>query len=235
MNRIVGKHQPPSFADDENVLAALRRSSLFQGVAADELRAMLGCFRARMEHYAKDERIYRVGDDASAIGIVVEGNVLVGTEDYWGNSNINAYVGVGGLFAEASACMPGSPCITNVTAGSDCTVVMLEVRRIVSTCPSACVFHQHIVRNLLSALARTDLELTRKTHCLTQRTTRDKVLAYLSACAQEKGSSSFDIPFNRQQLADYLSVERSALSSCLGKMQRDGIIAFRKNHFEILQ
>jgi CRP-like cAMP-binding protein len=108
------------------------------------------------------------------------------------------------------------------------------VSRIVGTCTSACAFHQRIIRNLLTVLARKNLAITQKNEHLTKRSTREKVLSYLSSQSRQVGSSSFDIPFNRQQLADYLSVERSALSSCLGKMQKDGVIRFRKSHFELL-
>lgn len=218
---------------DEQVIATLRKTPLFNGTAEDEVRAMMKCLDGRVATYAKGEYISRSGDVISSLGVVLDGSVIVATEDYWGNRNILSDASAGQLFGEAFACMPGVPTTVSVMAAQNCTVIFLDVQKIVTTCSSACDFHVKLVRNLLTVLARKNLALTRKTEHITKRTTRDKLLSYLSAQSQDRGSSEFDIPFNRQQLADYLSVERSALSSCLGKLQQEGVIAFHKSHFEL--
>ena len=218
----------------EETLSMLQRSVLFQGINAAEVRPMLGCLKARERTYKKGEYIYRIGDETTALGVVISGKALVETEDYWGNVNILVAAVPGDMFAEAFACMPDEASRVNVVADTDCTVVLMDVSRIVGTCTSACSFHQRVVRNLLTVLARKNLALTQKKEHLTKRSTREKVLSYLSIQSRKTGSSSFDIPFNRQQLADYLSVERSALSSCLSKMQKDGVIRFHKSHFELM-
>lgn len=218
----------------EETLSILQRSVLFKGINANEVRPMLGCLKARERSFEKGEYIYRIGDETTALGVVISGKALVENEDYWGNVNILVAAVPGDMFAEAFACMPDEASRVNVVADTDCRVVLMDVSRIVGTCTSACAFHQRIIRNLLTVLARKNLALTQKNEHLTKRSTREKVLSYLSTQSRQVGSSSFDIPFNRQQLADYLSVERSALSSCLSKMQKDGVIRFRKSHFELL-
>ena len=218
----------------EETLSVRQRCVLFQGINANEVEPMLGCLKARERTYEKGEYIYRIGDETTALGVVISGKALVENEDYWGNVNILVAAVPGDMFAEAFACMPDEASRVNVVADTDCTVVLMDVSRIVGTCTSACAFHQRIIRNLLTVLARKNLAITQKNEHLTKRSTREKVLSYLSSQSRQVGSSSFDIPFNRQQLADYLSVERSALSSCLGKMQKDGVIRFRKSHFELL-
>ena len=109
--------------------------------------------------------------------------------------------------------------------------MFLNVRRVMDVCPSACAHHSRIIRNLLSELAEKNLRFNEKLTHMGQRTTRAKIMSYLSAEAQRLGKYEFDIPFSRQQLADYLAVERSGLSLELGKMRGEGIIDFRKSHF----
>lgn len=218
----------------EKDLIQLSRSALFEGISQEEARELLKCLHARRASYAKGDFVIRLGENVSAVGVVVEGAVFIGTEDYWGNSNLTAYVGKGGVFGEAFACLPNQGSTVQVRASEDCSVVWLEARFLVDICSAVCGYHQRLVRNLLSSLSRKNLTLTRKVECLSQRSTREKVLAYLSARALEAASAEFDIPFNRQQLADYLAVERSALSATLSKMQRSGEIRYSRNHFELL-
>lgn len=218
---------------DDRSVAVLKKSRLFVGMEADEIKAMMDCLSARLARFEKGEYLIREGDDVDSLGVVLRGSVIAFTEDYWGNRNILSSMGASDMFAEAFACTTGVPARVNVMANEDCEVMYLNAQRIITTCSSACAFHTRLVRNLLTVLASKNVELTQKTDFITKRTIRDKVLAYLSAQSQVHGSPSFDIPYNRQQLADYLSIERSALSSVLGKLQDEGVIAFRKNHFEL--
>ena len=109
--------------------------------------------------------------------------------------------------------------------------MLLNIRRVLTVCSSACEHHNRIIQNLLAELAEKNLLQNEKLTHMGQRTTRGKLMSYLSAEAQRLGRYEFDIPFSRQQLADYLAVERSGLSLELGKMQKDGLLEFHKNHF----
>ena len=192
---------------------------------------MLSCLGARTEAFPKEVFLLRVGDTAESIGVVLSGSVLILQEDLWGNRNILSKVGPGQVYAAAFACAPGAVLNVSVMTETPATVMLLNVRRILTVCSSACEHHNRIIRNLLAELAEKNLLQNEKLTHIGQRTTRNKLMSYLSAEAQRLGRYEFDIPFSRQQLADYLAVERSGLSLELGKMQRDGLLTFRKNHF----
>lgn len=139
--------------------------------------------------------------------------------------------GVGQTFAAAYACAPGSVLNVSVVAETAVTVLYLNIKRVLHVCSSACAHHSHIIRNLLGELAEKNLRFSEKLTHMGQRTTRAKLMSYFSAEAQRLGKYEFDIPFSRQQLADYLAVERSGLSLELGKMRDEGLLDFHKNHF----
>ena len=157
--------------------------------------------------------------------------MLVIQEDIWGNRNLLSRAGPGQTFAAAYACAPGSVLNVSIIAETPVTVLLLNIKRVLNMCPSACAHHSRIIRNLLGELAEKNLRFGEKLTHMGQRTTRGKLLSYLSAEAQRLGRYEFDIPFSRQQLADYLAVERSGLSLELGKMRREGLLDFQKNHF----
>lgn len=157
--------------------------------------------------------------------------MLVIQEDIWGNRNILSKAGLGQTFAAAYACAIGSRLNVSVIAETPVTVMFLNVKRILNVCPSACSHHSRIIRNLLGELAEKNLRFNEKLTHMGQRTTRSKIMSYLSAEAQRLGKYEFDVPFSRQQLADYLGVERSGLSLELGKMRSEGLLDFRKSHF----
>ena len=209
----------------------LRSSSLFSGVSEEELAAMLSCLDTRMEAFPKEAFVLRTGDTVESIGIVLSGSVLVIQEDIWGNRNILSRAGPAQTFAAAFACAPGSILNVSVIADTPTTVLFLNVKRILHVCPSACSHHSRIIRNLLTDLAEKNLRFSEKLTHMGQRTTRAKLMSYFSAEAQRLGTYEFDIPFSRQQLADYLAVERSGLSLELGKMRDEGVLDFYKNHF----
>lgn len=165
-------------------------------------------------------------------GLVLSGSILIIQEDIWGNRNIISKAGVGQTFAAAYACAPGSVLNVSVVAETAVTVLYLNIKRVLHVCSSACTHHSHIIRNLLGELAEKNLRFSEKLTHMGQRTTRAKLMSYFSAEAQRLGKYEFDIPFSRQQLADYLAVERSGLSLELGKMRDEGLLDFHKNHFD---
>ena len=209
----------------------IRSSPLFSGISGEELAAMLSCLQAETKEFPKDAFVLRAGDTAESIGLVLTGSVLVLQEDVWGNRNILSKAGPGQTFAAAFACAPGARLNASVLAETPVTAMFLNVKRILNVCPSACVHHNRIIRNLLGELAEKNLRFSEKLAHMGQRTTRSKLMSYLSAEAQRLGRTEFDIPFSRQQLADYLGVERSGLSLELGKMRDEGLLDFRKSHF----
>ena len=215
----------------ENYFSVLRSSQLFSGVSEDELAAMLSCLDANKESFPKGAFLLRAGDTTEAIGVVLSGSVLILQEDIWGNRNILSKAGPGQTFAAAFACSHGAVLNMSVTAETPVTVMFLNVKRILNICSSACSHHSRIIRNLLGELADKNLQFSEKLTHMGQRTTRAKLMSFFSSEAQRLGKYEFDIPFSRQQLADYLAVERSGLSLELGKMRSDGLLDFNKNHF----
>lgn len=215
----------------KEMLSVLRTSGIFSGISEEETEKMLHCLEVRPETFQKDEYILLAGDRVEAFGLVITGKVLIIQEDFWGNRNILAAVGAGHCFAETFACSPGAVLNVSVMAQTNVQVLFLNVKRILTTCPSTCSHHSRMIRNLLSELAEKNLRLNEKITHLGQRSRRAKILSYLSAEAQRHGNAEFDIAFSRQQLADYLSVDRSGLSMELSRMQEEGLLEYRKNHF----
>ncbi len=215
----------------KNFLPVIASSKLFSGISEAEISAMLSCLSAKKESFPKEAFLLRAGDTTQSIGLVLSGTILIIQEDIWGNRNIVSKAGPGQTFAATFACAPGALLNVSVTAETPVTVLFLNIRRILTLCPSACAHHNRIIRNLLGELASKNLRFSEKLTHMGQRTTRAKLMSYLSAEAQRLGSCEFDIPYSRQQLADYLAIERSGLSVELGKMRDAGLLDFHKNHF----
>ena len=197
---------------------------LFRGVPAEELPALLARASARKCAFQKGELLLRRGDVTRRLGLVLEGTVHIIREDFWGNRSIVGLAGPGEVFAESYA-LAGEPLEVSVLAAAPGAALFLEADGLTDA---------RLTANLLHLLARKNLMLTRKMRHMARRTTRDKLLSYLSAQALAAGSSEFDIPMDRQQLADYLAVDRSAMSAALGKLRDEGVLTFRKNHFRLL-
>ncbi len=217
----------------EDFYPILCKSRLFSGVEPGELEAMLRCLGARQERFGREQEIFSPGDHIKCLGLVLEGRVHVQREDFWGNRNILTAIGPGQVFGEAYACLPDRALPIRVTAEEPSRVLFLEVGRILTTCPSACAFHSRVVRNLLGVLAERDLAMNEKLIHLTGRSIRGKVLSYLSWESQRQGTRSFTIPYNRQELADYLSVDRSALSAELSRLKAEGVLDYRRDSFTL--
>lgn len=213
----------------------LKEAPIFRGISAEALERMLPCLQITMRQYVRGEYILRAGDRAEAIGLLLQGSALIVQEDFWGNRNLIAQVGQQELFAEAFACSDKRLLNTGVVAQEDCAVAWLKVSRIMEVCKNACASHFLLIRNLVGALAGKNLFYNEKLTHMAQRTTREKLLSYLSTEAQKRGSTDFEIPYDRQQLADYLSVERSAMSAELSKLRREGLLQCCRNHFCLLE
>jgi len=219
----------------EKDIEVLEQSALFSGIEAENISTMLGCLAARSREYDKDVYICSPGDRVKNVGIVLSGSVYVVNEDYWGNRSIVSKLGPADMFGESFSCAEEERIPIGVVTSEKSRILFIDYRKIITTCSSACVFHSGLIRNMVHILAKKNVLLMQKMEHITKRTTREKVLSFLSEQATKAGSGSFDIPFNRQELADYLSVDRSALSSELGRMRDEGILHFHKNHFELLK
>ncbi|MGI6403290.1 MAG: Crp/Fnr family transcriptional regulator [Oscillospiraceae bacterium] len=217
----------------EQYTHVLKSNLLFQGISTRNLTSMLGCLDARIARYSKENAIFLAGSPPRWVGIVLRGAVQVVWDDIFGNRSILAKLLAGDLFGEAFACAESEILPVSVIAVTDCEVLLMDYKRIITTCSSSCTFHSHLIENMMRVLALKNLNLNQKIEILSARSIREKVMVYLSLQAAEQGSSRFRIPFNRQELADYLSVERSALSRELGAMEREGLISFSKNDFEL--
>lgn len=212
----------------------LKNTYMFNGINESEIEGMLKCLNARTMPYKKNEYILRNGETVNSIGMVLEGLALVEKEDIWGNRTIISEISPGSLYAESYACLSKLPAEISVIASDNTTVMLFDIRRILTTCSSSCGFHTKLIQNLLYTIAQKNVLLTKKMEYISKKTIKEKLLAYLSSEAMKAGSPTFNIPFNRQELADFLSVDRSALSSEISRLQKKGIISCRKNAFTIL-
>ena len=216
-------------------LFILRNSPFFQGMTEEEILSVLHCVSATVQHKQKDEYILRVGDSTESMGLVLSGSVLVLQEDLWGHRNIIHRIGPGEYFAEPFAATAGSVLNVSVVADEDSQIMLLNMGRFLKTCPHACAHHSRMVRNLVSVMAKRVLDLNEKLTHMAKRSTREKLLSYLSAESMRQGKLAFTIPYDRQQLADYLSVERAAMSVELGKLQKEGLLKTNRNYFELFR
>lgn len=208
-------------------------SILFKGMNETEMQAILNCLKAVPKSFLKDEYIFHMGDAVRQMGLVLSGSVHLSKEDYWGRKTIHAEIGPGDIFAESfAAAAHTSP--LNAYAAKNSTVLFMDIHKVLSVCSSSCSFHNTLIHNFVAVLAEKNIRMSSKIENLTQKTTKDKLLIYLSNQSQLQQSAKFTIPFNRQELAEYLSVDRSAMSQELGKLQKQGIISVDKNTFEIL-
>lgn len=216
-------------------LHLLKNTKLFEGISEIEIESMLRCLSADKQCFQKGDYIFHRGDRITHVAMLLDGCIHIEKEDYWGNLSILSEISAGEIFGEVYACLGNDTILNNAVAMRQSTVLFLDIQRILTMCPSTCRFHGQLIQNLLSVIASKNKSLTQKLEHMSQRTTREKLLSYLSEQSLRAGCPSFDISFNRQQLADYLAVDRSAMSNELCKMRDEGILSFHKNHFELYQ
>ncbi|MDD6638827.1 MAG: Crp/Fnr family transcriptional regulator [Lachnospiraceae bacterium] len=212
----------------------LKRTQLFSGVSDTEISAMLNCLQAKLLTFQKGDYVFREGERIDNITVLVKGKLLVQHDDFWGNRNIVNVIRVGEMFGEAYVAPESGSLLNDVIAEEDSAVIFFDVRRILTVCSTVCRFHSMVIQNLFFAISEKNRKLVQKIGHMSKRSTRAKLLSYLSEEAKRQNSSHFTIPFTRQQLADFLCVDRSAMSNELCKMRDEGLLQFAKNQFILL-
>lgn len=212
----------------------LRKCKLFDNISDEDLDKLLTCLNAKVVSFDKKYTVFAEGNSARFIGIVLSGSVQVARNDYYGNRTILSNMEVSEVFGEAFACAEIESLPVTTIANEPSEIMLIDSHRILHYCTNACGFHQQMIFNLMKLLATKNIMLHQKSEITSKRTTREKLLSYLASQAQRAQSNSFLIPFDRQELADYLEVDRSGLSAEISKLRREGVLECRKNHFELL-
>lgn len=215
----------------EQYFSLLSTCPLFADIDPQALPELLRCLQARAAAYRENQPIMLEGDPVRHVGIVLSGAVQVVRDDFYGNRSILTTLTPTQLFAEVFACAGVSVLPVSVIAACDSQVLLLDCRRVSATCPNSCTHHQQLVKNLLHILAAKNLMLNQKLEVTAHRTTREKLMAYLLQEAKRAGSNTFTIPYDRQGLADYLGVDRSAMSTELGKLKKEGLLDCHRSSF----
>lgn len=215
-------------------LSILENTVLFDGIGSEDISGLLACLGASVREVKKNQQIFSEGDPAKFVGIILSGSASVTNQDIYGNRSILSHIYKGELFGESFACADAEVLPVSVVANEDCRVMLIDCRRITTSCQNACGFHNQMIYNLLRAVARRNLEFHKKLEITGRRTTREKLMAFLLAEAKRAGSRQFTISYDRQALADYLGVERSAMSAELGKLQKAGILQTKRKEFILL-
>lgn len=218
----------------KNFFEAIRKCPLFADIEDHDLEPLLGCLGGKVRSYGKGETIIAEGTPARYIGIVLSGSAQIVRIDYYGNRSILTNVEGSEIFGESLACAGVMSMPVSVVAAEDTDALIIECGRIINTCGNACSFHNQMIYNLLRIVATKNLMFNQRIEITSKRNTRDKLMTYLLLQAKQRGSSSFQIPYDRQELADFLEVDRSGLSAEISKLRKEGVLECRKNKFRIL-
>lgn len=218
----------------DKYLDVIKTVPLFREIEENDILSLLKCLGAKKVEYESNTTIFHEGDETSLVGIVLSGEVKIVKDDFYGNRNIVASVSKGHLFGEAFTCADVSTLPVSVLTTCQSVVMLINYKKIITTCSNCCDFHNKLIYNMLKVVANKNVLLNQKLEFISKRTTKEKLLSYLSSEAKKSGSSSFTISFNRQELADFLFVDRSAMSNELCKLRDEGIIEFNKNKFKLL-
>ena len=214
-------------------LSLFKRTPFFTAMSDEEILSILQCMQAAVRPCPKGSYLLRAGNTTDSMGILLSGSALILQEDVWGHRHIMDLLSPGDSFGEVFAASRGSLLNVSVVAKTECRILLLQIDRILSACPNTCAHHTRLIRNLVQVIAAKALRMQNKVNHISKRSTREKLMSYLSAEAEQNGSLTFTIPYNRQQLADYLCVERAAMSVELSRLQKDGILRYHKNEFTL--
>ena len=214
------------------IFKLIKDNPLWRGIGYTDFESMIRCVEAQTQSFNKDDFVFLSGDAVNHIGFILSGGVKIIKESMEGNITILAKLGVPDLFGEVFACAGLDHSPVSVQASEKCEMLFINYRKIITSCSSACVFHSRLIENMLRLIAQKNLLLNQKMDILSKRTTRERLSLFFDL---ERGmAKKFTIPYNREEMAHYLCVDRSAMSNELCKMRDEGLIRFQKNVFEIL-
>ncbi|MFA6729802.1 MAG: Crp/Fnr family transcriptional regulator [Eubacteriales bacterium] len=219
----------------EKLIYQLRKCELFGEISEGETESLLICLEVSKKSFEKKQIVFAEGERSDSFGIVLSGQVQVKKIDFYGNRNILAMIGEGGLFGETFAFSKQKTLPFSVSCANDCEALFVDHHKLASMCAKACPYHNTLILNMLGIIADKNIFLNERLELVAKRTTKEKLLAFLYAESKRAGSSCFAINLNRQELADYLSVERSAMSAEISKLRNEGIIKSDKNNFCLLK
>lgn len=202
----------------------LSQCPLFHGIEQSDLNSMISCLDGKTIHVPKGNPAFLEGSPARFVGVVLSGTVQVVREDYYGNRIIMTILQPGELFAEVFSFAGLETMPVSVIAIKHSEILLLDSSRILTPCSNSCHFHNLLLKNLLQGMAQKNLALSRKIRYMSQKSTKEKLMAFLLDQAKQHKSTEFVIPYDRQALADYLGVERSAMSTEIGKLKKSGEI-----------
>ena len=212
----------------------LRECPLFDRIGDESLKEMLGCLNAKERSYKKGDAVFAEGDKAKYLGIVLEGSVQLVRVDYYGNRSILANIEPPQLFGEAFACAGLKSLPVDAVAAADTRILLLDAQRIARPCGNACPCHGQTILNLLHIVAKKNIVLHQKIEITSKRSTREKLMTYLLLQAKNAKSHTFTVPYDRQELADYLEVDRSGLSAEISKLRNEKVLECRRSTFTLL-
>lgn len=218
----------------EKYFDILKTCTLFTGISKEDISGLLVCLGAIVRKAVKNQPILSEGEPARSVCILLSGSAEIINQDIYGNRSIISRIAPGEMFGESFACANAISLPVSVIANEDSDVMLIDCHRITTSCSNACGFHNQMIYNLLQSVAKRNLEFHQKLEIVSKRTTQDKLMAFLLSEAKRAGSNSFTIPYDRQGLADYLGVERSAMSTELSKLQHSGVLKTKRSHFTLV-
>lgn len=215
----------------EHFFSVLSQCALFRDMTPEDIQAILPCLEGKTRSVSKGGPVFLEGEPARWVGVLLAGAAQVVQDDYYGNRSVLSILQPGDTFGEAFSCAGISTMPVSVMALTDCEILLLDCNRVMTTCSRSCHFHTRLIQNLLKGMALKNLAFTEKIRHMSKKTTREKLLSYLLLQAKKQGSAAFTIPYDRQGLADYLGVERSAMSAELGKLKKAGLLDTKGSWF----
>ena len=209
-------------------------SPLFNGINLEDRKAVLSCIGYHIRTFQKGDIVAFEEETIKHIGILLSGAVDMVKEDLWGNKTMLVRIHKDNVFGETFACGEDNLSVVTFVVSENAKIMFMPFDRVMHSCTMACNFHHQLMENMVRVIANKNRDLMRKVEVVSKRTIREKLLCYLSLQAQFWESRYFEIPFGRVELAEYLCVDRSALTRELVKMKEDGLIDYDRNCFRIL-
>ena len=219
--------------NDIEYINNLKKSKIFQNISDNDIKKLLPCLKATIKKFKKNQIIFHQGDLIEKVGIILYGELKIEKVDFWGNSSILKNLSNHEMFGEIYV-FEKQPLEVSIIANSDCEILFINFNKIISPCEIACTFHTQLIINLLQIFAHKTATMNKKIEILSKRSIEDKLLTYLKSISLKTNKIEFSIPYNRQELADFLGVNRSALSKELMRLEKEGIIEYNKNTFKLI-